>query len=131
MANPVQILNKLARNLSILGIAYSWSGGNLVVTNGSNALTVSYDAAVIGAPMGGVLPNVSPYLGIGIANPGQLQITSAIHTAGTIADVIDGQTAAQLLQMISAFGNDIILQNSTASYSVRLRGNTDLIGMGQ
>jgi hypothetical protein len=131
MANSKQILDKLARNLDQLSIAYTRAGNNVVVTNGSNALTVSYTNATIGAPMGGVDGNTSPFLGIGTANPGKIAITSSIHTAGSMADIMDSKTAAQLLQMVSAWSNNIVLSNDNASYTAELRGCPDLIGMGQ
>ncbi len=132
MANSVQILAKLARNAQMLGLSVvSQSQSAVVISNGSNNLSISYVLASIQSPMGGVDPTVSPYLGIGIANPGKLKLTSAINTNGNMSDVIDGQVAAQVLQMMSGMDNNIILSNSDGSYSVELRGDADLIGMGQ
>lgn len=132
MANITSIMNKVARNAQILGLTVvSQSASSVVISNGSNNLTVGYVAASIQSPMGGVDPTVSPYLGIGIANPGQLSLTSSIHTAGSMADIIDSAVAAQVLAMLAWFANDIVLSNDNASFTARLRGDSDLIGMGQ
>lgn len=132
MANSVQILAKVARNAQSLGLTVvSQSQSAVVIDNGSNDLTISYVAASIQSPMGGVDGNVSPFLGIGIANPGKIKMKSASTAADTIADVIDSTTAAQVLQMLSGFANNIILENSDATYSAELQGTVDMLGMGQ
>jgi hypothetical protein len=131
MANSVSILNKVARNAQVLGLTVaSQTASSVVISNGSNNLTVSYQAASILAPMGGVDPTVSPYLGIGTANPGQLVLTAA-GTAGTVPGVLDGLVAAQLFQMLSGFANDIILADSTHTQIAYIRGSTDWLGLGQ
>jgi hypothetical protein len=131
MANQKQVLDKIARNLDILSIPES-RGANyeVIVANGSNTLIVTYVSASIQSPMGGVDDTISPYLGMGIANPGKIQIQSSISTAGTIADVIDGNVAAQLFAMCSGFANDIILMNQSGSYSHEFRGDVDNLNMG-
>jgi hypothetical protein len=131
MANSKQILDRVARNLDQLGLAYTRSGNNVVLTNGSNAITVSYIDASILSPMGGVSPASAPYLGIGVGNPGQIQLKSSSTAADNISDVIDSVAAATLLHMVSGFANDIILENSDATFSTRIRGQVDLLGMGQ
>lgn len=132
MGNSVQILAKVARDAAQLGLTVnSQSATAIVIENGSNDLTVSYVAASIASPQGGVDPSVSPYLGIGIGNPGKLKVKSAISTAGTIADVLDTLVAAKVLALLAGFANDIVLENSTASFSGEIRGHADLIGMGQ
>ena len=133
MGNSIAILNKLARNLQILGLTIaSQSQTAVVVSNGSNNLTISYDAPTFTpAVIGGVDPSVSPYLGIGAANPGQIQITSAISTNSSIADVIDGAVAAQVFASCASMANDIILQNANASFSARVRGHSDMLNVGQ
>ena len=149
MANITSIINKVARNAQVLGITVVSQGydafGNAMVTlqADSGTLTVSYVLAEIQYPMGGVNPMVSPYLGIGIANPGQLLLQSSSATNGNMSDIINGQISAQILQMCSGFDNDLYLANSaftpsgggpngpgTGGYSVRLRGDSDLLGMG-
>lgn len=132
MGNSVQILAKIARDAAQLGLVVnSQSASAVVIENGSNDLTISYVAASIGSPQGGVDPSVSPYLGVGIGNPGKLKMKSAINTAGTIADVVDSLVAAKALALLAGFANDIALENSDASFSGAIRGHADLVGMGQ
>jgi hypothetical protein len=127
-----QIMAKVARNCTQLGLTVlSNSGAAVVIDNGSNDLTVSYVAASIDLPMGGVSPASSPFLGIGVVAPGQLKLKSSSTAADTIADVLDSVTAAKVLQVLAGFCNDIVLENSDATFTATLRGNPDLLGMGQ
>lgn len=131
MANSRQILAKISREAKLMGLTVnSESASSVVIENGSNDLTVSYVAASIQSPMGGVDPSVSPFLGVGIAAPGAIKMKSAINTAGTIADVTDSLVSAKLLAICAGFANDIVLENSDASFSGRIRGHGDLVGMG-
>jgi hypothetical protein len=130
--NTKAILDKLARNLDQLGIGETRGANNsVIVSNGSNNLTISYIASTLQAPMGGVDDTVNPYLGIGTVNPGQILIKSSISTSSNITDVIDGQVAAQTFAMVSGMANDIVLQNSSALQVAYIRGTVDLLVMGQ
>jgi len=132
MGNSVQILAKLARNAAQIGLTVnSQSQSAVVIENGSNDLTISYVNASIASPQGGIDPNVSPYLGIGIGNPGKLKLKSAINTAGDITDVLDSIIAAKVLALMAAMANNILLENSDAGFAGEIRGHEDLIGMGQ
>ena len=133
MANSKQILAKLARNARQIGLTVvSESQTAVVIDNGSNDLTLSYvDASFSPAVVGGVDGSASPYLGIGVGNPGKVKIKSAINTAGTIADVTDSLIAAKVLALCASLANDITLENSDASFSDDVRGTVDLLGMGQ
>jgi len=160
MANITSISQKIARNAQILGYTVSAQGfdafGNayVTITADTGTLSVYYLTAAIQLPMGGVSNTVSPYLGIGVANPGQLLIASSVSTAGSMADIINGPISAQILQMCSGMDNDLVLANSAVlsgrsssdssiqglppsvggagdAYWVRLRGDSDLLGMGQ
>jgi hypothetical protein len=160
MANITSISNKIARNAQILGLTVAAQGydsfGNafVTITADTGTLSVYYLTAEIQYPMGGVNPMVSPYLGIGVANPGQLMLVSSVSTAGSMADIINGPISAQLFQMISGMDNDIVLADSLTlsgrsatdssiqglpasvggagtAYWVRIRGDSDLLGMGQ
>ena len=160
MANITSISNKIARNAQILGLTVSAQGydsfGNafVTITADTGSLSVYYLTAEIQYPMGGVNPMVSPYLGIGVANPGQLMLVSSVSTAGSMADIINGPISAQILAMLAWFDNDLVLADSQvlagrsatdssiqglpasvggagAAYWVRLRGDSDLVGMGQ
>ena len=146
MANQVSIMAKLDRNAQVLGLTVSaqtydsagtyGSAGNPIVqiTDGGNTLTIGYLNASIQSPMGGVDPTVSPYLGIGVANPGVLTLTSSA-TGGAVSDVIDSATAAQVLQLMSGMANDILLADATTTVSAggicRLKGTADTITLGQ
>lgn len=125
------LLAKVARNAQQLGLTATNNGTTVVIANGSNALSVGYASAVIQLPMGGVDGSVSPFLGIGIANPGKLTLTSAISTASTIADVLDGVVAATVLKMLGGFANNVVLSNANASFTAELRGDVDMVGVGQ
>jgi hypothetical protein len=160
MANITSISNKIARNAQTIGLTVTAQGndafGNAFVTiqADTGTLSVYYLTAQIQSPMGGVNPMVSPYLGIGIANPGQLMLVSSVSTTGSMADIINGPISAQVLAMCAWFDNDLILADSAtlagrsatdpsvnglpasvgganAAYWVRLRGDSDLLGMGQ
>jgi hypothetical protein len=132
MANSKQILAKIARDAAQVGLVVnSQTASAVVIENGSNDLTVSYVSAAIQAPMGGVDPSVSPFLGIGIANPGKIMIKSASTAADDISDVIDSAVAAKLLALCAGFANDLRLENSDATFALDIRGHADLIGMGQ
>jgi hypothetical protein len=133
MANSKQILQKLARNAKMVGLTVnSESQTAVVIENGSNDLTIGYvDASFSPSVVGGVDGSVSPFLGIGVSNPGKIRIKSAVNAAGTIADVLDSSVAAQLLALCASMANDIRLENSDASFAADLRGHSDLLGMGQ
>ena len=140
------IINKLARNLQILGYTIVSQGNSaanpveplLVVSNGSNNLYITYiPSAFTPSMIGGVEPAVSPFLGIGSANPGQLCLQSVLGTS--VATIMDGQVAAQVLCSMASFANDIIIANNTtpgnpaivADQLARIRGSSDLLNMGQ
>lgn len=151
MANSTQIAAKVARNAQILGITVISQGydafGNATVTlqaDGAETLTMSYVLAEIQYPMGGVNPQISPYLGIGIANPGQLLLQSNISTNGNITDILTGPISAQIFAMLAWFDNDLYLANGafapagggpagvgSGGFFFRVRGDSDLLGMGQ
>lgn len=131
MSQQKHILDKMARNLEMLGLTVTRSGVNVIVDNGSNDLTLSYVDAVIMSPMGGISDAVSPYLGIGIANPGKLKIKSSSTASDSIADVLDSVTAAKVFHTVAALCNNIILENSDATFSAEIRGHVDMIGVGQ
>jgi hypothetical protein len=131
MANKRQMLDKVARNLAQMGITSSRVGDSVVVDNGANPLTVSYVDASIQKPMGGIDNTVSPFLGIGVANPGKILLKSTGHVADTIADVIDSHIACVVLHEISGFANNILIENGNAGFADELQGHADLLGMGQ
>jgi hypothetical protein len=130
MANSKQILQKLARNAKMLGLTVnSESQSAVVIENGSNDLTISYvDASFSPAVVGGVDSSSSPFLGIGVGNPGKVKISSQLGT--TVALLIDSATAAKVLCMCAALANDIALMDG-ATVLADIRGHSDIIGLGQ
>lgn len=131
MANSAAILHKLARNAKMLGMTVnSESQTAVVIENGANDLTISYVNAVFSpAVVGGVDPTVSPYLGIGVGNPGKVAISGAGAT--TVATLIDTLVAAKVLAMCAALANDIQLLDSAQGDLGTIRGHSDIIGLGQ
>lgn len=131
MANSAAILHKLARNAKMLGLTVnSESQTAVVIENGSNDLTISYaDAVFSPAVVGGVDSSVSPYLGIGVGNPGRVVITGAGAT--TVPTLLDTVVAAKVLAMCAALANDIELRQSNAAVLGVIRGHSDIIGLGQ
>jgi hypothetical protein len=123
---------KIARNASQLGLeVLSQTGSAVVINNASNDLTVSYVAASIDLPMGGVDGSASPFLGMGICSPGKLKLKSSSTAADTIADVMDSLVAAKVLHMLGGFSNNVLLENSDATFTAELRGDVDNLGLGQ
>ena len=131
MANSKQILQKLAGNTRMLGLTVnSESQTAVVIENGSNDLTISYvDASFSPSVVGGVDSSVSPYLGIGVSNPGKIKIKGA--AGATFALTIDTIVAAKVLAMCAAMANDIQISGSGDQDLGVVRGHSDLIGLGQ
>lgn len=111
MANRVQILDKIERNSKQLGLVTSRTDAATLVVAG---ITVTYTDAVIQSPMGGVDGSVSPFLGIGIANPGKINLSA---NPANLAQF-------QLLQIVSGHANSIVIPAG------ELQGHADLLGMG-
>ena len=76
MANDVQILDKIQRNLEQIGITATRSGSKLTAGN----VKIQYEAADILSPMGGIDDTINPYLGIGVANPGVIVVSGLLVT---------------------------------------------------
>ncbi len=123
MANSAAILKKLARNAKMLGLTVnSESQTAVVIENGTNDITISYvDASFSPAVVGGVDSSVSPFLGIGVGNPGKIAITCADATLSA--------TGMKVLAMCAATANDLLV--SLNSVVTEIRGHSDLIGLGQ
>lgn len=126
MANSAQILNKIARNLGQEGLAYVQGASSVSVGN----VVITYVPASIQSPMGGVDGNVSPFLGIGIANPGKIQMkgTSGLNT---IAAIFTSATELKALSLAAAFANNVIVQaGDTTAQLAEIPGMVDLLAMG-
>ena len=121
MANAVQILDKIERNCKQLGLTTSRSSATALVAEG---MTITYTAATIQAPMGGVDGTVSPFLGIGIAAPGKIAIDLGAADLGTRAKI-------QVLHIVSGHANSIVLSNAaTSAVNGEIQGQVDQLGMG-
>lgn len=132
MANPSAILQKISRNMKQRGYAaVEYTGTSVLVTKtGGDVLTVTYVAKSIQAPMGGIDPTVSPFLGVGIQAPGSLKMKGAAGE-NTLAAIMDTAEAAALLSELAGFGNDMVIEagDSTTALAT-LSGSADAIGLG-
>ena len=113
MANDVQILDKIQRNCEQAGLTVVRTSSESLTAEG---MVITYSAAVIEAPMGGIDDTTSPFLGIGIANPGKLELDSI---PATLAEF-------RVLRIMSGHGNNIVVAGLG-----ELEGHVDLLGMGQ
>lgn len=131
MANASHILAKIARNMHQRGITAENSSGSVKVTKtGGDVLTVTYVAKSVQAPMGGIDPTVSPFLGVGVAAPGSLKMKGAAGE-NTLAAIMDTAEAAALLAELAGFANDISIEaGDSTSELARIMGSTDAIGLG-
>lgn len=121
MANTVQILDKIERNCKQLGLTTSRTSSSVLVAEG---MTITYSAAVIQSPMGGIDGSVNPFLGIGVANPGKIAINLGGADLSTLAKV-------QVLHVCAGHANSIVLSNAlTGAVNGEIQGHADLLGMG-
>jgi hypothetical protein len=121
MANDVQILDKIQRNCEQVGISVSRTDADTLV---AAAFTITYTVADIQSPMGGIDDSASPFLGIGIANPGIIDMDLGGALSTLAADDL------RVIRIAGGVGNDIIVNNG-GSELARLEGHVDLLGMGQ
>lgn len=119
MANRIQVLDKIKRNLDQLGIANVRGQSDITVLG----MVISYQDADIAKPEGGIDDQASPFLGIGIGNPGLI----AIDAGGSDLDSLD---KLRVLRVCSGHANDIVMSNTTGSDGI-LEGHVDMIGVGQ
>ena len=112
MANDVQILDKIQRNCEQIGLSVTRDSATQLTAEG---MVITYSAAVIQAPMGGVDDTASPFLGIGVANPGKINIDT---DPSTLVEL-------QVLHIISGMANSIVIPLG------EIQGHVDMLGMGQ
>jgi hypothetical protein len=131
MANKEQILDKVARNMKQRGhVAVRVAQTVEVTKTGGDILTVSYVDASIQSPMGGVVDTSSPFLGIGIANPGKIKIKGEAGE-NTIAAIMDTVQAVALMHEVAGYANDIIIEaGDTSAELAHIHGHAHLVGMG-
>ncbi len=133
MANDVQILDKIQRNLEQANITVARSGSKLEAGN----IKVQYESAVIESPMGGIDDSSSPFLGIGIANPGRIIVSGLLDADSAIADIIADETDLRVLRVCTGFANTVAVKAGRTDDSILaadlavLEGHVDLLGMGQ
>ena len=128
MANREQVLDKIARNLDQLSISNARATNGVDVVAGG--ITISYEDADIQKPMGGVDGEVSPFLGIGIGNPGKINMKGD-GGENTLAAIFDSEENLRILRVCTGHANDIIVEEGdTAAELARLPGSVDLLGMG-
>ncbi len=113
MANEVQILDKIQRNCEQAGIAVARTSATSLTAAG---MVITYSAAVIDAPMGGVDDSINPFLGIGVANPGKLNLSAIPATLDEF----------RVLRIMSGHANTIVVAGLG-----ELEGHVDLLGMGE
>ena len=137
MANSVQILDKIARACELAGLTVnSNTGSAVVIDDGSDDILIKYQAASIQSPMGGVDDTSTPFLGIGVANPGYIVVSKNAAGNDAIADFFDNITTAKVFAILCGFANDISIQDGnegvgTSAELVRVPGNVDVPGLGQ
>jgi hypothetical protein len=116
MAMSVQILDKIQRNCQQRGLSVSRPSADLLIAEG---IEISYeDAAVLSpatSPMMGIDSSVSPFLGIGVANPGKIVLDT---DPASIAEF-------QVLRIVCGHANTVVIPAG------ELPGHADLNGMGQ
>jgi len=121
MANKVQILDKIERNCKQVGIATTRNSAESLT---AAAFTITYVDAAIDSPQGGINDSASPFLGIGIANPGVIKMDLGGALSTLAADDM------RVVRIASGMANDISIANGGTEL-VRLEGSSDLVGMGQ
>lgn len=137
MANSVQILDKIARAAELYGLTVnSHTADEVIVDDGADDILIKYQAADIASPMGGIDDTASPFLGIGIANPGYIVFSRNAAGNDTIDTVFDTAVAVQMFSIVCGFANDVAVMDGnegvgTAAELVRVRGLVDLVGLGQ
>lgn len=127
MSNPVQVLDKIKRNLDAVGVPATRNATSVTAAG----LTISYVDASIQSPMGGLSDTSPPFLGIGIGNPGTIKIKGAA-TENTIAGIFVNAADLAVLACCTRFANDVIVEaGDTTAELARLAGHPDLKMMGQ
>lgn len=112
MAMSVQILDKIQRNCQQRGLSVSRPSADLLIAEG---MEISYEDATIASPMGGIDPAASPFLGIGVANPGKIVLDT---DPASLAEF-------QVLRIVCGHANTVVIPAG------ELPGHADLNGMGQ
>jgi len=137
MANSVQILDKIARAATMMGLTVnSHTATQVIIDDGGDDILVTYQTADIASPMGGVSAAASPYLGIGTANPGYIVLSKNAVGDDTMATVFNTVQTAQVFAICCGFANDVAIMDGnegvgTAAELIRVQNNVVAIGLGQ
>lgn len=135
MANSVQILDKIERNMKQRGQAANLTrvdAGTITIGGGAADLTITYDAkethdGPTGAnPMQGVDDSSSPYLGIGVAGAGSIRLESNTLALAAVLDTAEKLTA---FAEACGFANDVVIESSAGDE--RIAGLSDVVGLGE
>lgn len=138
MANSVQILAKIAHVAEAAGLTVvSLTADSLTIDGGAtDDVLIKYQEADLSSPMGGVSDAASPFLGIGVANPGYLVFSKATTGNDTLASVLDSAESVQAFSICSGFANDISIQDGnegigTSAELALISGDPERGTMGQ
>ena len=124
--NKVQILNRVKRDLDMLGIAAVRGASDITV----DSAVISCVDASIQSPMGGVDGTVSPFLGIGIAAPGQIKMKGGAGE-NTLAAILASELRVKVLALLVCFANDVVVEaGDTTTQLALVPGSVDLKMMG-
>lgn len=74
----------------------------------------------------GVSDAASPFLGVGVAGPGTIQMEDSGSTLATVIDTADRMT---LFAECAGFANDLIVKGSDGQADIA--GQSDVIGLGE
>ena len=129
MGMKEQILDKIKRNLDILGIAAKRNASDVELI--ASVRKISYVEADHALPLGGIDDSVSPFLGIKHANPGKLKLKGAAGENSIAAIMADAETL-RAFNLMCGFANDKSIEaGDTATELALIEGHSDLIGMGE
>jgi len=127
--NKVQILKKIKRNLDMLSIAATADATSVTVT--ATGMVISCVDADIAKPLGGIDGSVSPFLGIGVANPGCIKVKGG-SGENTIAAIMTTDTDMIVLRQVMQFANDVIIEaGDTTAELARVPSDVDVRSLGQ
>lgn len=146
MANAQAIINKIVRNMEQRGY---YNPGNSTLTNhaspvqivevgatakltqaNGHVITVSYVVKNTQSPMGGVDGTISPFLGIGIAAPGTLQMQGASGDT-TVAAIMTDSAALELWYELAGYDNSLVLMSGDGTTVLAtVRGSESVLGLG-
>lgn len=139
MANREQILDKIKRNMVQLGIVVDADAQSATTSKRylqAGNITIHYTDAVIESPMGGIDDSTSPFLGIGVANPGKIVIAGLLDADSAIIDILVTAEDVQIMRICSGHANDIEVREGKTDLDVdgavlaEVLGSSDLAGMG-